>query len=345
MNYEMIMNSLREMTPQERLYFEAATVMPMPDKDTLAEKYPVNPFALKLACQEDDILDTFSENFFIPPKQNIAIVKHYRYMPLHRHKHVFFEILYVLSGHCVQYIADTRLELHSGDMCLIAPDTFHAIEPVFDDTIMLNLLIRKSTFLDIFFRSVRDKSQLSYFFLGNMFSNENMKYLIFHTNDDPYIRTYILDMYIEQIYEDEYSDSILCGMMMIFFTQLIRRHRKGIELPKNLSENTAWAIPIIDYIAMNYADATLSKTAKHFHFSVSYMSKLIKRASGTGFHELLTSVRMQHAHNYLTSTNFTIEQISERLGYSNPETFTRVFSKYYHISPSQYRMKHMGRYS
>ena len=49
------------------------------------------------------------------------------------------------------------------------------------------------------------------------------------------------------------------------------------------------------------------------------------------------AVDVQVADKYLTSTNYSIAEIAELTGYSNHGHFTRAYTKYYSISPSERR--------
>jgi AraC-like DNA-binding protein len=46
---------------------------------------------------------------------------------------------------------------------------------------------------------------------------------------------------------------------------------------------------------------------------------------------------MADAKDYLTNTNLSIEEISEYVGYSSSNHFSRAFKNHYKMSPQQYR--------
>ena len=48
---------------------------------------------------------------------------------------------------------------------------------------------------------------------------------------------------------------------------------------------------------------------------------------------------MQKAKELLDSTNWQIQEISEKVGYEDQLNFSRIFRKYEGISPSEYRRK------
>ena len=333
MDYETILTSLKEFNRDEEI-FKDFYLNPSISPEEFRAKYPEDKEDVDTALYPDKIPYFRSEDDLIEGGRNIKIIKHTRYFPLFYHEHAFFEIIYVLSGTCIQRFQGSTIKLKKGGLCLMAPNVEHGIE-VFDESVILNLLIKRSTFMDIFINAVRDKTQLSSFFLDNIYSKKKMKYLIYHTNEDEKIRNYILDIYIEQQNFDEYSDRIMCSMLMIFFAQLTRRHKHTMDIPQ--SQNPLFEKEILGYMLNNYKSVTLSRLAEKLHFSVPYCSKMIKEASGYSFSELLTRIRLQKGENLLLSTQMSVAEISNKLGYENPETFIRVMKRYHGMTPSQYR--------
>lgn len=279
------------------------------------------------------------EDAFIPQGYNVSLVKHPRYFPLFYHEHDFFEIIYVLSGTCTNSFRDSTEKLTAGDLCLIAPDVRHGILAVEDDSVILNILIRCSTFMDIFYNTVRDKTQISGFFVGNLYAREKIRYLLFHTEEDTVIRNYILDMYKEQKTSDSFSDRIICSILTLFFVELTRRHGKNVSIPDDRRERTEQESEMLAYMMGNCSTVTLNELAEEFHFSVPYCSKLIKSISGKTFSNLLTEIRLQQGEQLLLYSQLSVEDISDKVGYKNPESFIRAFRRLYNDTPSQYRRK------
>jgi AraC-like DNA-binding protein len=61
------------------------------------------------------------------------------------------------------------------------------------------------------------------------------------------------------------------------------------------------------------------------------------RDSGTTFQELRDNERRNQAHFLLTTTNLKAEQVSQRLGYSDPANFGRACRRWFGRSPASYR--------
>lgn len=303
----------------------------------LLSKYPDDEETVDIALHPENIASYTPEDTFIGCRRNVQIIKHPRYLPVFYHEHAFFEIIFVLSGQCTQKFKNSQVRLRTGDLCLLAPNVVHGIEAFGDDCIILNILVRKSTFLDIFYNAIRDKSQISLFFVGNIYSRKKIRFLLFHTEKDMVIRNYILDMYAEQLNQDEFSDRIICSVLTIFFTQLTRRHREHLEIPDEQKQKSDLESALINYMVANCSTVTLSDLAEKFHFSVPYCSKLVKSISGLTFSSLLTNIRLQQGEQLLALSQLSVEDISDKVGYKNPESFIRAFKRQYNITPSQYR--------
>lgn len=339
MNYNFVLDKLEQWDEDELIYREYYYLSKNQDSlDSFRIRHADAPSYLKIALFPDEISSFREEEDFISLQHNVSLVKHPRYFPLFYHKHAFFEMIYVVSGQCTQRFQLQDIQLSQGDICILSPEVRHGIE-VYDDSIILNIVIRKSTFLDIFMNTIRDKSQIGLFFLGNTYAKKNMQYMLFHTKKDFSIRNAIFDMYLEQLHADEFSDRIICSQLTIFFAQLTRKHKKNLEIPEAHLSNSN-ADKLINYILNNYNSVTLEELSRQFHYSSSYCASLIKKSSGYSFTDLVTSIRLQHGENLLLLTPLSIAEISEKLGYKNPETFIRMFKRYHKMSPSQYRKQH-----
>lgn len=337
LNYEMIMDYLKEWNDDESFYREVYIRKTEGESlEPLYRRKDIDPEVREWALDPESIDPYKTEETFFVKGRNVTLVKHPRYLPFFTHRHAFFEMLYVLSGHCREVTNDRRVDLKEGDLCILAPNVTHGIE-VFDDSIILNILIRYSTFMDIFYNIVRDKSQIAGFFLGNLYEKNKTRYLLYHTSEDEVIRNYILDMYMEQMHPDDYSDRIICSLLTIFFTQLTRRHGRTVEIPERPHRRTEYDDEMLNYIIQNYAQVTLRDVAAHFHFSEPYCSRIITDITGIPFSDLVTRIRLQNGENLLAHTQMSVADISDRIGYKNPETFIRSFSRNYHMTPSQYR--------
>ena len=269
--------------------------------------------------------------------QNILLCKHNRYTPAFEHYHDFFEVFYVLSGCCVNTIGTERFTLSAGSLCFIAPYINHTLE-VFDDSIVINICIRKTTFDEIFFNLLTSQDFLSGFFIGNLYPVDPVEYLVFDIGADSELTEQLYAMLIEQSRRDKYSDRIMDNLVSIFFTLVVRKKVKGQLFTGRVEQQR-----YVSYINEHFRTASLSEVAKHFNISVAHCSRQIKILTGKNFTELVRDIRLRHAQSILVSSNVKIGDISYSLGYNNQETFIRSFKKAFGLSPSRYRNESAGR--
>ena len=84
---------------------------------------------------------------------------------------------------------------------------------------------------------------------------------------------------------------------------------------------------------------------KKLPLNYDYLRKLFKKELGATPHEYLLHARMELARGLISSgisntySNYSVSQIAEACGFSDPLYFSRVFKKYFGVSPSEYADK------
>lgn len=96
---------------------------------------------------------------------------------------------------------------------------------------------------------------------------------------------------------------------------------------------------ILDFMRKEYSNSelTLSYVADHFYITSSYLSTFFKENVGETFLNYLTRLRIDSAKELIRTTNLPMGEIAVRVGYASGNTFTRIFKKLEHITPTQYR--------
>ena len=77
--------------------------------------------------------------------------------------------------------------------------------------------------------------------------------------------------------------------------------------------------------------ASLCNMSK-FHFL-----RVFKDITGQSPLEYRNGIRLEHARQLLESTNASVSEISERLGYSSQNYFCDAFKRRFNMTPTQYR--------
>jgi len=88
-----------------------------------------------------------------------------------------------------------------------------------------------------------------------------------------------------------------------------------------------------------YKEIKISLFTEKYFLSREYLMKLFKEEFGYGIYEYVQKVRMEKAKELLNDPMLKIQDISEMVGYSNNHYFSKAFKNYYHLSPTEYRVR------
>jgi len=340
-SYQHIIDQLQRYNADELFYREyyEAKASPKRLQEFLSRQSKEDVISRKLICPElflEDRSMLFERLFFkLENNRNIWIEKHNRYSPIFLHQHEYFEIFYVFSGSCRHWINQQESVLPQGTLSFIAPYVNHSIG-VFDDSIILNILIQRTTFDDIFFNVLRSQNILSNFFLSNLYTRSKIFNLSFQIDDEE-LTNLLLSMLQEESVEDSLTYRILNNMMSLFFVKLVRKYGQSAVTHVSDDDLDPHKLNIVSYINDNYKTATLEQVAEHFNYSLAHCSRLIKSITGQNFTQLLRNIRMRRAETLLLTTPSSIENISFMVGYDNPATFIKLFKQEYHMTPGSFR--------
>jgi two-component system, response regulator YesN len=98
-----------------------------------------------------------------------------------------------------------------------------------------------------------------------------------------------------------------------------------------------------DYIERNLStELSIDMLADYLGISGSYFSLLFKQHVGETFVEYVTKQRMEMAKSLLALSDKSVTQVGQMVGYMERRYFTRVFSKYTGMLPSEFRDRHQN---
>lgn len=263
----------------------------------------------------------------------------YEQGPLHRKN--CFEINYVFSGKCRQVFENEVSLLGEGELCIVAP---HSLRGVFVDPedLVLNILVRKSTFTSIFWGLLTKSDLLSLFFRKTLYDAPQSNYLIFKTDNGDEIRHILQNIIFESYRNDPYANICAVSYMNLLFSKVLREFGETIHVYRfddHLEKETNFAL-ILQYMQLHFNDVTLGTLSKLFHYSESHMSMLFKKNLNQNFTDVLCDLKMKYAEEYLKNTKLKISEITTQVGYDSADHFSRTFRKMHGVTPLEYRKTH-----
>lgn len=150
---------------------------------------------------------------------------------------------------------------------------------------------------------------------------------------------YVSDIYLE-------LDECICSSknyiefasrLNILFSKLIDEHNKSTE-SNNSMNNIIEASK--EYIKNHFSeDINVNDIANLFSISPTYFSKLFKKEVGIPPVVYINKYRIEKACYYFNNTDFTVKEVAELCGYSDPFYFSKAFKSIVGIPPKEYKLK------
>ncbi len=270
-------------------------------------------------------------------KKDIEVRKYSRFMPQLLAAHDFFEIIYVIENKMCLEIEDKNMDLVVGDIVFIPPNTVH--KPIIkENTIALQMMIRKSTFQKVFYKLLKGNNVVSEFFLNALYIRDSKSILMFHSNEDQDVLDCYLQLFLENYNQLSGNRIIVNNLFEILLCLLLRFDSIHLKVNKLRQYNDLRMIEILEYIQEYSERITMKEMAERFNYSESYLSKYIVRKTGKSFSDLRQEIRMEKACEMLSSSKLQVDDIATSVGYQSIEHFIRLFKKKYQLTPHQYRL-------
>ena len=97
----------------------------------------------------------------------------------------------------------------------------------------------------------------------------------------------------------------------------------------------------LNFINSNYMHSiTVQEIADYVNLSRSYLYKMFIKHLGESTQSYLINIRMYKSSILLKETSLSIAEIANKVGYSDPLLFSKIFSKHFSMSASKYRKSH-----
>lgn len=269
----------------------------------------------------------------------ITFMKHPRYVDIKVHKHDFLEISYAYIGGFTQWIDGETVVMKEGDLTILDTDVMHTIQKTGKDTIIINILLRKTYFNHHILARLTDNDLISKFVIDALYKPK-MKgnYLYFPSAKNETIRQCVNAGLCEYFNPDIASQEVISCHIVLLFTELMRISRKQIHSLADDVSNIA-VVDILQYIEEHYLTTSLKEVAKLFHFHPNYLSRLLKENIGKTFSEMVQELRLRQAKLLLENTQMQINRIADEAGYTNFNHFYKKFKEYYKTTPADYRKR------
>jgi AraC-like DNA-binding protein/quercetin dioxygenase-like cupin family protein len=249
------------------------------------------------------------------------------------HKHNFLELVYIISGTATHKIEGKEETLSKGDYFVVDYNTSHGYISKEHNLSIINCL-----FLPQFIDKDSENEQ--------SFNRLAEKYFLKITGRR------IGGPASNQIFKaSEKTERLFFGMLKEYnekkegYLEVLRFNLSEIiiETIRSLGSSKSLSAPIeeiLEIVDKRYFERlSLGEIANELHYSLPYLSALFKSETGISFSDHLKKQRVEAAKGLLLSTNLSVSEISEAVGYGSLKFFEKVFKTLTGVTPRAFRKR------
>lgn len=238
------------------------------------------------------------------------------------HTHPFTELFYVVDGKGEFNIQGQRFPVKANDFVIINPQVEHTELSSPDEPLEYIVLGIKG----LSFSNLTPVSEG-----GHPFSFFNLR------DEQKDILRYLNAM-VQEATSQSMSYELVChNLLEILLIKILRHQHFDLEVGKQ-SKATKDISFIKHYLETYYHESIqLEDLASMTHLSRFYISHSFKKEIGMSPMEYLIDIRIKESKILLRTTNYSISQVADIVGFTTPTYFSKQFRKSTGISPTDYR--------
>ena len=243
------------------------------------------------------------------------------------HTHPFTELFYVVDGKGEFNIQGQRFPVKPNDFVIINPQVEHTELSTPDEPLEYIVLGING----LSFSNLTPVSEG-----GHPFSFFNLR------DEQKDILRYLNAM-VQEATSQSMSYELVChNLLEILLIKILRHQHFDLEVGKQ-SKATKDISFIKHYLETYYHESIqLEDLASMTHLSRFYISHSFKKEIGMSPMEYLIAIRIKESKILLRTTNYSISQVADIVGFTTPTYFSKQFRKSTGISPTDYREQFQG---
>lgn len=253
-----------------------------------------------------------------------------------------YRIFYIYQGSGTIYFKNAQYSLVHGNLLIWKPGISYRMISNENDTLILlgcNFdLTQSHADLKYPIPPAREKDFDSEKILEDIVLSDNAAFneIIFINNLFP-AEALLLEMYTEFNTQKIFYQKRLSSMLLSLLCLAYRSVSLGSErIGKAIS--TTKIDEIINYIQEHYSeDITNKSIGQYFNYHPNYLNKQILSYTGKSLYQYILSYRIARAIDLISTTDLSIAEIAEMVGFSSSSHFCKMFHKKTRLRPSALR--------
>lgn len=255
------------------------------------------------------------------------------------HTHDYIELAYIVEGEFKQRIMGKDILFKKGELCLIDKNCPHQDFLADQNSIVLFIGLANEIFDQVMVKNIGEEKLLNFLQTALMKQKDIQQYLHFKpiNPDDHELEDFLL-LLLQELERNDSASKYICKGYIIRILHYISS-RYDFSLSSDQRKKMKWLIyeEITRYIEDNYDKITIKELVTKFHFNEDYFNRLLKEKLGVTYQEYVQNLRLSNAHCLLKTTEMTVDEVANRVGYRNKGFFYKIFIKKYGVTPAKLR--------
>lgn len=264
----------------------------------------------------------------------ISIRPHTRFVHFPEHRHDYVELVYMCAGSSRHIVNDKPILLKEGELLCLGQGARQEILPSGEEDIAVNFIILPQFFDKALEMLGEQESPLRKFIVDCLGTRAGSPgYLHFQVSDLLPIQNLVENLIWTLINDPPNKRNLNQTTMGLLFMHLLNHTDR---LAYDTQEEAA-IMQVFRYIEENYQRASLSQVSKLVHNDLCWLSREIKKKTGSTFTQLVQEKRLSQAAYLLDNTGLKVSDVAQAVGYTNLSYFHRIFNERFAQSPKKYR--------
>lgn len=249
------------------------------------------------------------------------------------HRHIFFELVYIVNGTATHHLGEEETKLNAGDFFIIDTGSAHCYRDTKDFEIVNCLFLPEYV----------DRALSSCTSLSSLLSNQVLRFgvpmdicaadRIFHDCDGT------IGKIIKKM-EDEFNEKQTgyIELLRCHLTQILVYAVRASEEDEQARTFHPATKSIVSYLKEHFAEQLSLENLSHsLNYTPQYLSSLFRKDTGMTIQLFLQRLRVEKSCGLLDNQELRLTDVAQMVGYNDVKHFSIVFKSHKGVTPKEFR--------
>jgi AraC-like DNA-binding protein len=262
--------------------------------------------------------------------------------PIRSNRHDYFELFYLQKGELDCRIQDREFPLRSGDLAVISSTQYHTIQIPEKGKTDGQIKAAALYFLPELIRATDTAEEAVEYLMPFLMQGADFPHVITSKTGIP---AQIFDLIKRAQMEMPANSTRACltvktylKMILVLLVNHYADHQGTVETFNRKQRAIEQLSPLFDFLENHFREPiSVEMAARVVHLSESHFMRFFKQVTGQSFISYLNHFRVAKAEHLLATTDLSVSEISQAVGFCDQSYFGLVFRNFVHMTPLQYK--------